>query len=168
MAQHFRDSTVVDSTTLARLWEELPRSTLFHFVGHGWANGGGGGLILGTTSDGESEFLTARDLAQHDWSRCRLAVLSACLTATGAERGLVNNESLVQALLGAGAQRVVAALWSVDSDSTRALMEGFYSRLFSGAPVADALARSAVDVSARAEWRHPFYWAGFEVFETAN
>jgi CHAT domain-containing protein len=161
---HFRDSILVKSPSLEQLWEALPRSTVFHFVGHGWVNGGGGGIVLGATSDNDSMFLTSRDLVSHDWSHCRLAVLSACLTAAGAERGPVDNQSLVQALLGAGVGRVLAARWSVDSEATRVLMEGFYSRLLTGAPAAEALAHSASDVSARAGWKHPFYWAGFGVF----
>jgi CHAT domain-containing protein len=166
VAGHFQDPVIVRSPSFERLWELQRKSTILHFVGHGWGNNRGGGIVLGATPERDSVFLTSRDLAAHDWSHYKLVALSACLTASGAERGAINNLSLVQALLGAGAARVLASRWSVDSDATRVLMERFYARLLDGVPVSEALARSASEVSARPEWKHPFYWAGFEVFGT--
>src|SRR5579875_2348545 len=167
VAGHFRQAVLLKPAAVDTLWPQISRADVFHFVGHGWANSGGGALLIGAGPEGRSDFLTSNDLAAHDWSRCRLAVLSACLTATGAERGAVNNLSLVEALLSAGAQRVVAARWSVDSEATRALMTGFYNRLEHGLPAPESLARSALDVSKVPEWKHPFYWAAFEVFGRA-
>jgi CHAT domain-containing protein len=167
VAAHFRNSVVIQSPSFERFWEAQESATILHFVGHGWGNRGGGGIVVGATPDSDSVFLTSRDLAAHDWSHCRLVVLSACLTASGLERRGVNNETLVQALLGAGVGHVVAARWSVDSEATRVLMEGFYTHLLAGVSVSEALTRSASDVSARPEWKHPYYWAGFEVFGRA-
>lgn len=144
------------------------RSTIFHFCGHGWANGGDGALILPPTADGNPRFETSREIARQDWRQCSLAVLSACLTAAGEERGAVNNQSLVRALVQAGARQVIAARWSVDSEATRALMGRFYSRLLSGKRVAESLGGAASVVAASAGWSHPYYWAGFEVFSTVR
>jgi CHAT domain-containing protein len=94
-------------------------------------------------------------------------VLSACLTAAGETRGAVNNQSLVQALLSAGARRVVAARWSIDSEATRALMDAFYSRLAAGDPVPEALYGAEAEVAASPSWSHPYYWAGFDLFGAA-
>jgi CHAT domain-containing protein len=163
VAGRFSVGILKESPAGERLQDLAADAEVFHFVGHGWANGGGGALLLGSEAEGGS-FWTARNLAAQDWSRCRLAVLSACLTATGAERGIVNNESLVQALLSGGARRIVAARWSVDSEATRSLMEGFYDELLRGQPVAAALARSAKTVAEQPLWRHPYYWAAFDVF----
>ena len=144
-----------------------PQARIFHFTGHGWANGGNGALILPPGPEGEPRFLTAATLAKQNWSQCRLAVLSACLTATGEERGAVNNQSLVQALLSAGAWRVVAARWSVDSEATRVLMEAFYTRVLSGESVPKSLSDAEAEVANAPEWRHPYFWAGFDAFGTA-
>jgi CHAT domain-containing protein len=141
-----------------------PQAALFHFSGHGWANGGNGALILPPGPNGEPRFVTSSDLAKQDWSRCQLAVLSACLTAAGETRGAVNNQSLVQAFLSAGARRVVAARWSIDSEATRALMNRFYAGLIAGKSVPEALSSAEADVAAAPNWSHPYYWAGFDVF----
>jgi CHAT domain-containing protein/cytochrome c-type biogenesis protein CcmH/NrfG len=163
---HFPDGILKESPTAERLQGLVSRTEIFHFVGHGWANGGGGALLL-EPSSGTGSFLTARALAAQDWSKCSVAVLSACLTATGMERGTVNNQSLVQALLSGGARRVIAARWSVDSESTSCLMRGFYDALLRGVPAAAALALGAAEVSQRESWRHPYYWAAFDVFGSA-
>jgi CHAT domain-containing protein len=141
------------------------RAVVFHFAGHGWSDGGNGALVLPGSANGEPHFITARELAGENWKQCSLAVLSACLTATGEQRGSVNNQSLVRALLSAGARRVVAARWSVDSESTRTLMHEFYEGLFAGTPAAEALSRAASGVSMESAWRHPYYWAGFQIFQ---
>jgi CHAT domain-containing protein/cytochrome c-type biogenesis protein CcmH/NrfG len=164
VASHFPASTVLHDADPEQIASRSVGTVLFHFSGHGWANGGDGSLILAPGPDGSSPLLTARLLAGQNWSKCQLAVLSACLTATGEERGAVNNQSLVQAMLSAGAARVIAARWSVDSESTRALMSSFYRRLLAGAPVPEALSRAAAEVAAIRNWSHPYYWAGFDLF----
>jgi CHAT domain-containing protein len=103
-------------------------------------------------------------MAQKDWSRCRLAVLSACSTGTGEARGPVNPESLVRGLLWAGVARVVASRWNMDSETGAALMERFYDRLLSGDDVAKALQRAAQSLRENAETSHPYFWAGFQNF----
>jgi CHAT domain-containing protein len=60
-------------------------------------------------------------------------------------------------------------LWPVDSASTTDLMSAFHRarrKLRAGAtpaPTAQALRASQVAALAKAESRHPFYWAGFVV-----
>jgi CHAT domain-containing protein len=139
-------------------------ATLFHFAGHGWSNGGNAGLILGSNAAGETHYLTADDIAGQDWKQCRLAVLSACFTAAGEERGPVNPRSLVRALLAAGAREVIASRWSVDGEATRAWMSAFYEALFAGASPADALSQASAKIRRTPGWEHPYYWAAFELF----
>jgi CHAT domain-containing protein len=167
VAARFVYAAVQRDATVEWLAANAPRANVFHFCGHGWANGGNGALILPPGLHGEPRFITSANLAGQNWSRCQLAVLSACLTAAGETRGAVNNQSLVQALLGAGARRVVAARWSIDSEATRVLMGGFYARLVSGKSVPEALSGAAADVAAVTGWSHPYFWAGFDVFGAA-
>ncbi|MGA2594262.1 MAG: CHAT domain-containing protein [Bryobacteraceae bacterium] len=167
VAARFSNAVMQREATVEWLAANAPRASVFHFCGHGWANGGNGALILPPGPNGEPRFVTSANLAEQNWSRCQLAVLSACLTAAGETRGVVNNQSLVQALLGAGARRVVAARWSIDSEATRALMDGFYARLVSGKSVPEALSGAAADVAASPGWSHPYFWAGFDVFGAA-
>jgi CHAT domain-containing protein len=69
------------------------------------------------------------------------------------------------ALLHAGARHVVAGLWDVNDRSTLELMTTLYSGLDSGAAPADALRAAKLRLLAQnSSFRHPFYWAPFEVF----
>lgn len=148
----------------ATLSARIATATLFHFTGHGWANGGNGALLLPPTGDGQPAWLGARDIAKQDWSRCELAVLSACLTAAGEQQGVVNSQSLVQAFLSAGARQVLAARWSVDSESTKALMDVFYAHLLAVETAAQSLAAAEQRISRDPRWPHPYFWAGFTLF----
>ena len=91
--------------------------------------------------------------------RASLVTLSAC--ETGLSRVAPGDEvlGLVRGFLLAGAQRVLASLWTVDDADTAALMDDFYAQLAAGARPATALrlaqARRATD------GRHPFFWAAF-------
>jgi len=142
----------------------MARSTLFHFAGHGWSNGGSGGLLLGDDAEGLTQVLSASDLAGANLSRCRLAVLSACLTAAGETRGPINAASLVRGLLGAGVQNVVASRWNADGEAAASLFDSFYESLVAGAPPADALRAASMKLLYSPESRHPYYWAAFSIF----
>lgn len=138
----------------------------FHFSGHGFSNGGHGALVLSNSaSDSGAALLTAEQIAQMDFSRCRLAVLSACLTATGEDKGPSNPSSLVRSLILAGARQVVASSWSVDSRATRELMTRFYRELAAGHSAADSLRWSIADLRRQAQYAHPYYWAAFQIFQ---
>jgi CHAT domain-containing protein len=167
VAARFPVRTESGAATVEWIAENAPRANVFHFCGHGWANGGNGALLLPPGPNGEPRFVTSREFARQNWSRCQLAVLSACLTAAGETRGAVDNQGLVQGLLSSGARRVVAARWSIDSEATAALMEGFYARIAAGKSVPQALSGAEGDVAAMPKWSHPYYWAGFDVFGAA-
>ncbi len=109
----------------------------------------------GADQDG---FLRAHELYNLRLS-ADLVVLSGCRTALGKE---VKGEGLVgmtRALTYAGAQRVVAGLWSVEDRSTAELMERFYRELFVVGSSPSAALRAA-QISLWREQRAPYYWAG--------
>ena len=114
----------------------------------------------------ETGVLDGKRLAAEDWSRCRLAVLSACSTGTGESRGPVNPESLVRGMLWAGIARVVATRWNVDAEASVLFMDRFYDALLSGAGVAPALQRAALRLRENPATNHPYFWAGFQSFGT--
>lgn len=92
-----------------------------------------------------------------------LVVLSACRTGIGKEvrgEGLVG---LTRGFMYAGASRVVSSLWKVDDEATAELMKNFYRHMLKeGRPAAAALRMAKSDLrKARAEWREPYFWAGF-------
>ena len=95
-----------------------------------------------------------------------LVVLSACETglATGLRQDVPPGDDwvgLVQAFLTAGAQNVVASLWSVEDRATAQLMEKFYAGLRPGRSKSAALAEAQRELLRESTHAHPFYWAAF-------
>ncbi len=147
-------------------FENAARNIKFlHFVGHGWSNGGDGGLVLpAQDQDSEPTYLTATNLTRRGWIGCSLVVLSACMTGTGETVGPFNPRSLVRAFLVGGADRVVASRWNADSTATTALMEMFYKSLRAGNDPSVALTEANRALLRDSAWAHPYYWAAFAIF----
>jgi CHAT domain-containing protein len=167
----FFNSTVLEGrrATLDALAVALPGADIVHFGGHGYTNSSNGAVILAAedTQAADYDLLQSADLRRQDWSRCRLAVLSACATAAGETRGAPNPDSLVRALVKAGVPRIAASLWSVDSDATAELMKEFYSSLARGEDAARALRAAQQHVRRqKTAWDHPYYWSGFQLYGT--
>jgi CHAT domain-containing protein len=168
VAARFRHPVVLigAQATLAAVERHRAEAELFHFAGHGFSNAGNGGLLLSSEANapGRVAVLDGASIAHQDWSRCRLAVLSACSTGTGEIRGPVNPESLVRKLLWAGVTRVVATRWNMDSDTGEKFIDRFYSGLVSGQDVARALQHAARSFRDDPATDHPYFWAGFQSF----
>jgi CHAT domain-containing protein len=92
-----------------------------------------------------------------------LVTLSACETALGEgdPDGGVLLTTISEAFSFAGAQTVVASLWSVADDSTKDLMVEFYRQLAGGKSKAAALQAAEIKVMRDPKFTHPFYWAPF-------
>jgi CHAT domain-containing protein len=147
----------------------LGQYRVVHFATHGYVNSQRpqlSGIVLslvdpaGRPQDG---FLTASDLYNLDLN-AELLVLSGCETALGRElrgEGLVG---LARAFMYAGAPRVVASTWKVDDAATAALMSAFYRGMFKEklAPAA-ALRAAQLELQKGPRFRHPYYWAGFQL-----
>jgi CHAT domain-containing protein len=167
IAKRFRSDLLIgEQATLHAVEQRRPVTELFHFAGHGFSNGGNGGLLLSPDQSDPEEagVLDGTRLAQQDWSRCRLAVLSACSTGTGESNGPVNPESLVRGLLWAGVARVVACRWNVDTESGVQFMDQFYNELLSGKTASAALQLAARRLREDQATSHPYFWAGFQSF----
>jgi CHAT domain-containing protein len=149
--------------------ESLADADIVHFGGHGYTNLQNGALLFAPRHSraADYELLQSSDLRRQDWSRCRLAVLSACATAAGETRGTHDPDSLVRALTKAGVQRVAATLWSVDSTATTELMKEFYAALGRGEGPAQALRIAQRQIKRLGPaWDHPYYWSGFQLYGT--
>jgi CHAT domain-containing protein/Tfp pilus assembly protein PilF len=110
-----------------------------------------------------------------------MVVLSACKTALGKEMTGEGIVGLSRAFMLAGARSVIVSLWSVDSNSTAALMKRFYTYLQSGKPKEEALRLAkhdlketiytvnrgrgievhSLDEKIHSYASHPFFWASF-------
>lgn len=94
-----------------------------------------------------------------------LVTLSACRTALGQELSGEGLISFTRAFLYAGANRVLATLWSVDDQATAAFMKSFYTHLLGKhLPPAAALAAARDDLRKQPRYTHPWYWAGFALY----
>lgn len=156
-----------DASRAAALDGALERYRVVHFATHGVLHGRHpalSGLVLSLVD----EHGLPRDgfLRLHDVYNLRLnadlVVLSACRTALGKEvrgEGLLG---LTRGFMYAGAERVLASLWSVDDRATAELMKRFYQKMLGqGLPAARALREAQREMRQRPEWQSPYFWAGF-------
>jgi CHAT domain-containing protein len=149
----------------------------------GWHPGLLSGLALAganvrPTPEGKDDgILTALEVAELDLSGVELSVLSACETGLGAVAGGEGLLGLQRAFQVAGAHSVVASLWTVVDEPTRALMARFYENLWRNKQSPRAALREAQlhmlregygrgliplpDEPARRKSVPPFYWAAF-------
>lgn len=119
-----------------------------------------GSLSVDPNNDGwltEEELSSNRDLASTE-----MIVLSACETGLGSARAGLQLAGLRRALLlRAGAHSVVSSLWKVNDVVTSELMEQFYQTLAAGATRAVALSDASHHI--RRKYKHPYYWAAFQL-----
>lgn len=105
-----------------------------HLAAHGSASGGAPmwqHLYLEPGSDGESR-LFAHDVFTADLRNTELVTLSACESALGRFDAGDDLRGLPAALMLAGAQAIVGALWSVHPDPANAFFTRMYERLAAG------------------------------------
>lgn len=151
-----------DKVTERSIAAHAGAADLFHFSGHGYSNSGNGGLLL--AEEGGLP-LSSNRIAAMNWSRCRLVVLSACLTGAGEFQGFVNPQSLVGAFLTGGSKSVIASSWSVDAGATRQLFGAFYRFLLNGSPAHVALQRAIRQIKQDSRLAHPYYWGAFQLYQ---
>ena len=109
--------------------------------------------------------MTAEEVSGLDLTGCELAVLSACETGLGRTAGGEGVLGLQRGFHQAGCRTVVASLWKVDDEATRALMERFYTNLWTQKlPVLEALRQaqlSVLDDPAYGAGGSPRLWAAW-------
>jgi CHAT domain-containing protein len=104
-----------------------------------------------------------------------MVVLSACETAVplapqgdDVQGGGQEIAGLANQFRRAGVPRLMASLWQVSDESTRALMVRFYQALGEGRAPPEALAVAQRALLADPEMQHPFYWAPFILIGTPH
>jgi len=124
---------------------------------------------LALTPDAESSgFLTVLDVFRMKIP-ADLVVLSACQTGRGKVYKSEGIVGMTRAFMFAGAPRVIVSLWKVDDEATRALMVKFYELWnpkdgSKGLPTATALKQAQEYVASHEKWKHPYYWAAWQLW----
>ncbi|HZR99364.1 MAG TPA: CHAT domain-containing tetratricopeptide repeat protein [Chloroflexota bacterium] len=149
------------AATLAALQAPAEGPRVLHLVAHGELNPvrplfSRLYLANDATHDGILDVATVYGL---DLRGTDLVVLSACETTLGPQSRGDDLIGLSRAFLAAGAPTVIASLWTVPDEATATLMAAFYAHLRAGANKAAAL--QAAQAAVRAQYPHPYFWAGF-------
>lgn len=157
----FSRSTIIDSTTKswAQLRSKLSENVVFHYMGHGRADGSGTALAFS-----QKESLSAKDFSPALFTNTQLVVLAACSTAKARDNW--DSDSLVHAFLEAGVPQIIASHWNVDASTTSRTMVSFYQHVSAGDTVDQAMFKARKEVLAVLP--HPYYWAGFSVTGRVN
>ncbi len=104
--------------------------------------------------------LEAQDLQNMKLSKMSLVTLSACNSGIGKIAKGDEFSGFKNAILLAGASRLLVSLWPVDDDATAALMGSFYKSAATMKPAA-AMRKAQLELIAKADTNSPFKWAPF-------
>jgi CHAT domain-containing protein len=136
---------VIEGATRRGLLQAVNRETfdVFHFFGHGTLKGSIGHLVLEESKTGNSDYLSAPDLAVALAGKgVRLAILSACLT--GAGRFTDDFGVIATALIKAGIPAVVANQYPIPIKSISPFVGSIYSSLVRNGNIDSAVANGRV------------------------
>ena len=103
--------------------------------------------------------LDIADAALLGLQNTRLLTLSACQTAMQANSNGEEISGVAYVFERAGAQAVMASLWSVSDSATKDLMVQFYQNINKGMSKNEALRQAKLSLIQRTP--HPFYWSPF-------
>jgi CHAT domain-containing protein/predicted negative regulator of RcsB-dependent stress response len=161
IAQLFPGSSAYtgNTATLDQFKSQAPRFPFLHLATHGCFQQGGCqqlGLEENTLLFADSQF-NIRDAALLGLQNTRLLTLSACQTAMQANSNGEEISGVAYVFERAGAQAVMASLWSVADVATKDLMVEFYQNINQGMSKNEALRQAKLSQIQR----HPFYWSPF-------
>ncbi|MES4889533.1 CHAT domain-containing protein [Streptomyces sp. NPDC096012] len=133
--------------TLARVVRALPEHPYAHFACHGVSDPDDPSNARLLVHDHQREPLTVRRISRLDLPRARLAVLSACETARGAERLADESIHITSAFQVAGYPHAIGTLWPVHDAVAVRVTRSLYGHLRDGGhadPAGLDTARSAI------------------------
>ena len=123
---------------------------------------GANNYLLNPNDDG---YLTAYEVSKLDLKGTELVVISGCDSSRGDIKSGEGVYGLKRAIQVAGSKSSLLSLWQIDDRATSVFMKSFYKNLLKGMDKYEALNATINEFknSPIPIWRHPFYWAGFQL-----
>lgn len=162
IAGQFASAKVATRSEATRGFVDAFTEDVMHFATHGLVNFRKPHTSYLMLANGEH--LAAQQIARESWSDADLVVLSACNTGNSS-LDFVGHRSLAGAFLKGGSHNVLATLWQVDDEATRVFMNHFYTALSQGHSPQESVQKAQVELLESTQFRHPYYWAGFLLFQ---
>ena len=155
----------------ARVRDRVGEAPVVHLATHGLAYSSEARVrdswIALAPGAGEDGLLTVAEILEElPPLRADLIALSACQTGLGDIKQAEGTVGLQRALLARGARSVLVSLWNVDDTATSSLMRLFYQHWLSDPDrptKAEALRRAQETLRTVPRYRHPAYWAPFQL-----
>ena len=160
--EEWRSTTVsFESCNRNQFFELLERDAVLHYAGHALVNEAGSWLALGPK---EEDWISYQEISRAPVG-IKGIVLSACETGLGSFSYGEGINSLAKSFLNAGVQMVVYSIWTINDQTTSNIMSRFYQFLSEDHPVGDALQKAQLVYLNEADdlYRHPYYWAAFQL-----
>lgn len=151
------------SATEARVKQATSEHALLHFASHAVLDEAfpeRTAIVLAPGSDAEDGLLQMREIGRLDLAGAAV-VLASCSSGSGTVVGGEGPIGLARAFFVAGARTVVASLWRVRDDETRAFFGAFYRHIARGRSVEQAV--RAAQNELREAGAPAAAWAGFVV-----
>ena len=147
-------------------YEKLGRPDVVHLACHGIFNESAPQLsYLALTPDQRNDGkLEMHEIFNLDWQGVSLITLSACSSGKGKLGGGQDLVGLMRGFMFAGAPSILASLWDVDDEATRALMVSFYKNYLSGMTKPQALRTAQTAMINSGKWSHPYFWSAFVLY----
>lgn len=125
--------------------------------------------ILGehVNNDDNDGILTAEEISNISLLNTDLVVLSACETGLGS----ISDEGIFGLQRGfklSGVSSIIMALWKVDDEATKELMNSFYISLLSGSSKVEALREAQEKIRKTPGFEDPEFWAAFILLDALN
>ncbi len=155
-----------DKATEGIAKEKSTDPDVIHFACHGEFNERQplqSGLLLAKDKDNDG-YLQVHEIFGMNLENANLVTLSACETALSKIQGGDDLVGLSRGFIYAGTPSILATLWNVDDRSTSILMKHFYENWQEkGMSKPEALRQAQITLKNMPDYKHPYYWAAFEM-----
>lgn len=169
VAQLYKSVTTLTthSALKSTIVSAMAESDVVHYAGHYVADHHSpmlSKLLLASKSADGADSLYMYEVFSRHLPRTRLLILSACGTAIERSYDGEGMVGVARAFIAAGVPMVVATQWAIDSEPSLSLMTSFHRyRKLRKTTTVEALRRAQSDMvyGPDAQYRAPYYWAGF-------